>query len=216
MIPIRKAAADFLARLLAEYSTKKIRNEDTVESIDERLAAYINGAPAKRATATSIRALITGGTITNPGVLTELTADATKLDTDADRYDAWATSLTPQLADSISFGQALSALLPGLEEINDVPEALGGFTSTAGNRPLKATTSSEATNKFVTLWRTPHGTTFDRDKAIHVETRAAVASTLYSFADAGAPAGDWDYYSAPLNAVGMPGSASGPMNVVVT
>ncbi len=222
MIPIRKAAAKFLTDLLTEYTTRKTRSDDSVESIDERLEAYTNGAPAKRSTATSIRALISGGTIIDTSVLAELTADAAKLDIDAARYDAWATALQPQLADSISFSQAFAALLPSLNEINAVPTALAAFIPTivAGTpptyvRPLKATTSGEATNHYVTLWRTPHGTTFDSDRATLVETRAAVTSTLYSFADAGASAGSWDYWATPLNEYGMPGSTSGPFKVVV-
>ncbi len=222
MIPIRKAAAKFLTDLLTEYTSRKTRSDDSVESIDERLEAYTNGAPAKRSTATSIRALIAGGTIVDAAILAELTADSNKLDADASRYDAWATALRPQLADSISFSQAFDALLPSLFEINAVPEALAAFIPTivAGTpptyvRPLKATTNSEATNAYVTLWRMPHGTAFDSDKATIVETRVAIASTLYSFADAGAPAGSWDYWATPLNAYGMPGSTSGPFNVVV-
>lgn len=222
MIPIRKSAVRFLNDLLSEYEVKKAKSDDSIESIGERLAAYTAGAPTKRATATSIRSLISGGTITNPTILAELEADANKLDLDADRYDSWAAALRPQLADAISFGQAFDALLPALEDINAVPAALDSFVPTVvpgspptNARPLKATTSSETTNHYITLWRTTQGTAFDSDKATIVETRAAAPSTLYSFSDSGAPGGSWAYYAAALNAHGLPGSVSGPINVVV-
>ncbi len=221
MIAMRKSATEYLKRLLEENTTKQVRNGQTLEFLQERMAAYISGAPAKRTAAANIATLIAGGTIVDAIILAELAADRVKLLADADRYDQWVSDNLVTVLSTTSFVNAMAALVPALSSVVEAPEDLGAFEATMVGtpakkaRPLKITTNAEASNAFVTLWRVPAGTVFNSDTATEVETRAAVPSTLYSFADAGVPNGTWDYYGSALNIHGFIGNTGGPHTVVV-
>ncbi|WP_275783120.1 hypothetical protein [Pararhizobium gei] len=212
----------WLDGMLADLNAKSAKGSASITSTADSIALRNGQAPAKRTAATNIRALVAGGTISNPIVLAELTADATKLDADANKFDAYVEQNLPVLAQTQSYVAAVGSVIASLATITTGPTALTAFTftsKTAGHATFSATTSANAKNALVTLWRMEEGEDFDSNKAVLSTSTAATPSTTYSLTDGNAtlvPAGTWDFFAVPSNTYGYPGPVSGPVRVTVS
>jgi hypothetical protein len=100
-----------------KWDADNVTAKEGITSLANLISSQTAGAPAKRQTAVSLRALANSSTTTDPLVKAELRNDADRLDHEAAVYDEFVERTTPQLADMRSFSRALDAAVAALRTI---------------------------------------------------------------------------------------------------